>query len=93
MLGALQLFQLALLRRVPALDVPLKGPFPAPSNGDCRLCMMRTAKPSEKNPAYPLRSGTLGDAMGDNSHILEHVKRACNPHLVLATCFYLYRTK
>lgn len=56
-------------------DVPLKGPFPVPSSGDCWLCMMKTTKSGEKNRFYPLRSGhTLGDAMGDNSHILEHVK-------------------
>lgn len=56
-------------------DVPLKGPFPAPSNGDCWFCMMRTkAPPTDRNRYFPLRSGhTLGEA-GDNEHVLSHIK-------------------
>jgi len=44
-------------------DVPLKGPFPAPSNGDCWMCMMKTQE-----------GKSLGESSGDNSHILGHIK-------------------
>ena len=44
-------------------DVPFKGPFPAPDNGDCWYCLMKTQD-----------GKSLGDATGDNGHILEHIK-------------------
>ena len=44
-------------------DVPLKGPFPEPGNGDCWYCLMKT------------RDGkSLGDASGNRDHILSHIK-------------------
>jgi len=43
-------------------DVPLKGPFPAPSNGDCWYCMMKTKE-----------GKSLGDVTG-NDHIISHIK-------------------
>lgn len=44
-------------------DVPLKGPFPVPGNGDCWYCLMHTKD-----------GKTLGEATGDNDHILSHIK-------------------
>lgn len=44
-------------------NVPLKGPFPAPDNGDCWYCLMHTKD-----------GKALGEATGDNSHILSHIK-------------------
>ena len=43
--------------------VPLKGPFPAPSSGDCWYCMMKTQD-----------GKSLGDSTGNNDHILSHIK-------------------
>jgi hypothetical protein len=42
--------------------------LPAPSNGDCWYCSMRVTAPAKD------KGKALGDATGDNSHILEHVK-------------------
>jgi hypothetical protein len=44
-------------------DVPLKGPFPEPSNGDCWYCRMQTKD-----------GKSLGDAIGDTEHIRAHIK-------------------
>ena len=41
--------------------------LPAPSNGDCLHCMMTVASGTDKGKS-------LGDATGDKSHLLEHVK-------------------
>ena len=47
---------------VKAID---KGAIKKPGSGDCWFCVMRDAKTGQ----------TLGDASGDNSHILEHLRK------------------
>jgi hypothetical protein len=44
-------------------DVPMQGDLPQPDNGDCWYCRMVTQN-----------GETLGDAIGDNDHILSHIK-------------------
>lgn len=70
----------ALRKQIKAYADLYKKGFPAPNNGDCWFCMMRTAPGkgdpalSHANPHAAARHGlSLGDAAGDLDHLRAHI--------------------